>query len=48
LACEVGTLAVIARHADESESAVTQGMTIFAEPGPVEVSVATGECFTRK
>ena len=34
--------------ADESERAVASDMTRFAEPGPVEVSVATGWCRTRK
>jgi hypothetical protein len=48
LACDVGTLAVIARKADESDSAVASDITMLAEPGPVEVSVATGWCFTRK
>ncbi len=48
LACEVGTLAVIARNADESASAVASDITMLAEPGPVDVSVATGWCLTRK
>src|SRR4051812_672094 len=38
----------MARNAEESESAVASDITRFAEPGPVEVSVATGWCFTRK
>ena len=46
--CEVGTLDVMARKADESDSAVASDITMFAEPGPVEVSVATGLCLTRK
>ena len=47
LNCEVGTLAVIAKNADESDSAVSSDMTRLAEPGPVEVSVATGRWRTR-
>ena len=34
--------------ADESDSAVASDITRLAEPGPVEVSVATGLCLTRK
>jgi hypothetical protein len=41
-------LAVIASSADESVCATASAMTMFAEPGPVDVSVATGWCFTRK
>ena len=48
LNCEVGTLAVIARNAEESVCATASAMTRLAEPGPVEVSVATGWCLTRK
>ena len=47
LCCEVGTLDVIAMKADESDSAVASDITMFAEPGPVDVSVATGLCLTR-
>ena len=35
-------------YAEESDSAVTSDMVRFAEPGPVDVSVATGWCLTRK
>ena len=48
LNCEVGTLAVIASNADESVCATASAMIRFADPGPVEVSVATGLCLTRK
>jgi hypothetical protein len=48
LNCEVGTLAVIASSAEESEIATASGITILQEPGPQEVSVATGACRTRK
>jgi hypothetical protein len=48
LNCWVGTLAVIANTAEESESATASGMTMLHEPGPHEVSVATGSCRTRK
>ena len=48
LNCEVGTFAVIASTADESVSAQASGMMMLQEPGPQEVSVATGLCFTRK
>ena len=40
--------AVSARNADESVSAVARLIGRFAEPGPVEVNVATGRCATRK
>ena len=45
---EVGILAVIARSADESMKAQASAMGRFADPGPHEVSVATGRCATRK
>ena len=48
LNCEVGTLAEIASTAEESVSAQASGMMMLQEPGPHEVSVATGLCFTRK
>ncbi len=48
LCCEVGTLEVMAMKAEESDSAVAHDITILAEPGPVEVSVTTGLCLTRK
>ena len=48
LNCEVGTLAVIASTAEESASAQASGITMLQEPGPHEVSVATGSCRTRK
>ena len=48
LNCEVGTLAVIASSAEESASAQASGITMLQEPGPQEVSVATGSCRTRK
>ena len=48
LNCWVGTLAVMARMAEESESATASGMTMLQEPGPHEVSVATGSWRTRK
>src|ERR1700732_5495893 len=48
LNCEVGTLAVMASNAEESVSAQASGMTILAEPGPHDVSVATGWGGTRK
>jgi len=48
LNCEVGTFAVSASKAEESVCATASAMMRFAEPGPVEVSVATGRCFTRK
>ena len=48
LNCWVGTLAVIASMAEESDSATASGMTMLQEPGPQEVSVATGSWRTRK
>ena len=48
LNCWVGTLAVMARMAEESDSATASGMTMLQEPGPHEVSVATGSWRTRK
>ena len=48
LNCWVGTLAVIASSAEESDSATCSGMTMLQEPGPHEVSVATGSWRTRK
>src|SRR3954453_18472137 len=48
LNCWVGTLAVIASSAEESDSATCNGTTMLQEPGPQEVSVATGSCRTRK
>jgi hypothetical protein len=48
LNCWVGTLAVMASRAELSESATCSGMTMLHEPGPQEVSVATGSCRTRK
>src|SRR5512139_1748600 len=48
LCCEVGTLEVMHMKAEESDKAVAQDITILAEPGPVDVSVATGWCLTRK
>ena len=48
LNCEVGTLAVMASTAEESVSAQASGITMLQEPGPQEVSVATGWCLTRK
>ena len=48
LNCEVGTLAVIASSAEESAMAQASGITMLQEPGPQEVSVATGSCRTRK
>src|SRR4029079_12691712 len=48
LNCEVGTLAVIASTAEESASAQASGITMLQEPGPHEVSVATGSGRTRK
>jgi len=47
LNCCVGTLAVSARKAEESVSAQIVAMTMFAEPGPQEVRVATGSWRTR-
>ena len=47
LNCCVGTLAVMARNADESDSATCRGMTMLQEPGPHEVLVrwvANGVC----
>ena len=44
----VGTLAVIASIAEESLMAQASGITMLQEPGPQEVSVATGSCRTRK
>jgi hypothetical protein len=38
----------MANTAEESVSAQASGMTILAEPGPHEVSVATGSWRTRK
>src|SRR3569832_544268 len=46
LNCEVGTLAEIASTAEESVSAQASGMMMLQEPGPQEVSVATGLCFS--
>ena len=46
LNCVVGTFPVIARYADESIMAFASAITRFAEPGPHEVNVATGSCFT--
>ena len=43
-----GRLSALTTRFDESESAVASDITKFADPGPVEVSVATGWCFTRK
>ena len=48
LNCEVGTFAVMANTAEESASAQASGITMLQEPGPQEVSVATGSCRTRK
>ena len=48
LNCWVGTLAVIASTAEESDSATCSGMTMLHEPGPHEVKVATGSWRTRK
>jgi len=48
LNCWVGTLAVIANSAEESLMAQASGITMLQEPGPQEVSVATGSCRTRK
>ncbi len=48
LNCWVGTLAVIAKSAEESLIAQASGITILQEPGPQEVNVATGSCRTRK
>ena len=48
LNCEVGTLAVIASSAEESEIATASGITMLQEPGPHEVNVATASCRTRK
>ena len=42
LNCWVGTLAVMASRAEKSDSATCSGMTMLHEPGPHEVSVATG------
>ena len=42
LNCEVGTFAVIASSAEESVCATASAMIRLAEPGPVEVRVATG------
>ena len=48
LNCEVGTLAVIASIAEESVNAQASGMMMLQEPGPQDVSVATGLCLMRK
>jgi hypothetical protein len=48
LNCWVGTLAVMAKMAEESDIATCSGMTMLHEPGPQEVSVATGSWRTRK
>src|SRR6185437_14870246 len=48
LNCWVGTFAVMANSAEESEMAQASGITILQEPGPQEVSVATGLWRTRK
>jgi hypothetical protein len=48
LNCEVGTLAVIASNAEESLMAQASGITMLQEPGPHDVSVATGSWRTRK
>jgi hypothetical protein len=48
LNCEVGTLAVMARKAEESMNALASAMGMLAEPGPHEVRVATGRWATRK
>jgi hypothetical protein len=42
LNCCVGTLAVMANTAELSDIATCSGMTMLHEPGPHEVSVATG------
>ena len=44
----VGTLAVIARMADESDNATASGITMLHDPGPQEVRVATASWRTRK
>ena len=38
----------MASSAEESDSATCSGMTMLQEPGPHEVSVATGSWRTRK
>ena len=48
LNCEVGTLAVIASSAEELVSATASAITRLQEPGPQDVSVATGSCRMRK
>ena len=48
LNCEVGTFAVIESSAEELVCATASAMIRFAEPGPVEVSVAAGRWLTRK
>jgi hypothetical protein len=48
LNCEVGTFAVMEKMAELSVCATASAMIRFAEPGPVEVSVAAGRCATRK
>ncbi len=48
LNCEVGTLAVRAKNAEESVWATASAITRLADPGPQEVSVAAGRCLTRK
>ncbi len=45
---EVGTFAVIARNAEESMNAQARAIGMLQDPGPQEVSVATGRCVTRK